>query len=783
MPLRLAIALPAVLSFTLLCAATPPANAQPDVQQAAAANLSPRDILKQAKSLRDSDARASAELAALALANAQKTDDFNIAAQAHVLLAKLAKKNKNSELALHHFLQASHAYRGIGDTQKQITAAVDYIKVLYSDKDFKQGIAYSEQLLPIAESFGDALLIGLVHDISADGFYKLKQYQQAIAEYARAEQYLAKNVETNLRAQPLLAATYHQVAQAYKKLNDTANSIVYFKKALALYQLGKDKSAIAQALKNIASGENRQGNYVAALDYSLRSLEQQKQLDAPTDYAELSQLIGMIYRNIGDYERSLEYIQEARRIYQRDSHIARAAEASNQLGLIYSRLNQYDHARSYYQQSIDLPEDKVSRSTLAAAYRELGVIDYKSGQYQHAMTMFNKAQAIYGATNDTLKLALLHTLTGKVCRAMGNDASAQTSFEQALAMAQQVGDLEIQIRALSYLGRLFLVKDTNKAMTLLLQALALTEVYESSSDQLSILASLKNAEKIRGNNSKALDYAEQEIALSKVINGAREQAQLAQAKAKLDSHKMERDLVALREKVKLDGLKLAQKNSEIEIIRQANRISELELTKNQYANVLLAALLGICLLVAFYIYRNFAASRSRNKELDYLATHDPLTNCYNRRYLFERIKRDFIDLEANHNYSLLMADIDLFKEVNDSHGHTAGDDVLRGVANVLQGSIRHNDIAARYGGEEFCIILPGADAIHAVRIAETLRQKIENSSFGGISITCSFGVASVDSQTDSPSKLIDQADTALYQSKSQGRNRVTLWDKSTQPTT
>ena len=181
-------------------------------------------------------------------------------------------------------------------------------------------------------------------------------------------------------------------------------------------------------------------------------------------------------------------------------------------------------------------------------------------------------------------------------------------------------------------------------------------------------------------------------------------------------------------------------------------------------------------MVAIYIYRISVATKERNKELDYLAARDPLTNCYNRRILFDLMNRDFADLEQFNDYSIIMVDIDHFKKVNDTHGHSEGDSVLREVANILQGSVRQSDIVARYGGEEFCIICPHAPLEQAMNIAENIRKKIESSDFNEIKVTCSFGLSSIKFKAKLPEKLIDQADMALYRSKASGRNQVTVWE-------
>jgi diguanylate cyclase (GGDEF)-like protein len=186
----------------------------------------------------------------------------------------------------------------------------------------------------------------------------------------------------------------------------------------------------------------------------------------------------------------------------------------------------------------------------------------------------------------------------------------------------------------------------------------------------------------------------------------------------------------------------------------------------------------LCIGAAIYIYRIFVISRRKNIELDYLAAHDPLTNCLNRRGLFNIIDKKFAERQTNECYCIIMADIDRFKRVNDVYGHDAGDQVLINVAKIFKASIRKTDVAARYGGEEFCIALVNTSQQQALDIAQKMRKSVEESEFNGIQITCSFGITTIEDEEDTPSKLITRADKALYFSKTNGRNQVNAWDES-----
>lgn len=160
-------------------------------------------------------------------------------------------------------------------------------------------------------------------------------------------------------------------------------------------------------------------------------------------------------------------------------------------------------------------------------------------------------------------------------------------------------------------------------------------------------------------------------------------------------------------------------------------------------------------------------------------TRDPLTGVFNRRYLDQHLEADF-RLASRHqeDLSVLVIDVDRFKEINDTLGHLAGDAVLRRLANVLSSRVRHEDILARYGGEEFVILLRRTSHEGAMALAESAREIIANATLtykaSPISITVSVGVATLrhPPQFEDGASLLAAADAALYGAKNAGKNRV-----------
>jgi len=168
-------------------------------------------------------------------------------------------------------------------------------------------------------------------------------------------------------------------------------------------------------------------------------------------------------------------------------------------------------------------------------------------------------------------------------------------------------------------------------------------------------------------------------------------------------------------------------------------------------------------------------------ELQRLARTDALTGVTNRRRFFEVAETHFARAQRyNHPLAIMMLDMDHFKQVNDRYGHLAGDLILQTVATECQSHLRGSDVFARYGGEEFICLLPEQDGAGAFETAEKIRKILEQAQTWyesqPICVTASVGLAVLREEVDlTLEELIDRADQALYSSKSNGRNKVSLW--------
>ena len=180
--------------------------------------------------------------------------------------------------------------------------------------------------------------------------------------------------------------------------------------------------------------------------------------------------------------------------------------------------------------------------------------------------------------------------------------------------------------------------------------------------------------------------------------------------------------------------------------------------------------------VSVVSYQLIRKTAHQNQLLVELRRVDALTGLFVRGHWQEQAEAA---LRRHHNTNqpacMLMMDIDHFRQINDQHGHTVGDEVIRALAHVARGNVRAGDCAGRYGGDELAIVLPGMQAKDALAIAHRIREQTEGvrlRSLPGVRITSSIGVAPADHRHSNLRAWIDAADTALYAAKNGGRNRV-----------
>ena len=209
-----------------------------------------------------------------------------------------------------------------------------------------------------------------------------------------------------------------------------------------------------------------------------------------------------------------------------------------------------------------------------------------------------------------------------------------------------------------------------------------------------------------------------------------------------------------------------------------------QINVNRVAIILIAlGIVGLLYAIMRYVARIFIGDLNQaEQQLQEMASHDHLTHLLNRRAGYQRIAGEMARaVRTQKPLAFILIDIDYFKRLNDSHGHTAGDMVLHQLACTLLAALRDYDVACRYGGEEFLVVAPETSVEQGVKLAERLRTTIAATHFNietqHISLTVSVGVSKMQ-EHDSIEDGISRADRALYQAKNSGRNRVCVVGES-----
>ena len=238
------------------------------------------------------------------------------------------------------------------------------------------------------------------------------------------------------------------------------------------------------------------------------------------------------------------------------------------------------------------------------------------------------------------------------------------------------------------------------------------------------------------------------------------------------------------------AIRTIDESQHVEIFQRWNNIKVIDEVDYRYVY----AMLGVFLLfIALMIWRNQYVTRfnrklmtkndlleslqeellEKNKALEFLSTHDQLTELHNRHYMLQRCEEEIHRSSRFESSScLIIIDIDFFKQINDKHGHSTGDLILKELTTLIKNTIREIDVISRWGGEEFLVLCPETNMTEANALAVRLNNQIEAHAFIHVGrLTCSFGVAEY-VEGESFVQWFDRADGALYEAKSAGRNKI-----------
>jgi len=431
------------------------------------------------------------------------------------------------------------------------------------------------------------------------------------------------------------------------------------------------------------------------------------------------------------------------------------------------------------------------------------------GGYYDVRTAENGVQAIEMATSNPPDVILLDVMMPEmdgfeVCKVL---KGSQATMDIPVVMVTALSDVEDRVQGLNSGADDFLTKPIND-LALFARIRSLVRL-KSMTDELKLRD--KTGEQFGGD--EVTRDVEKDVAGSKVLIIDDDVAQAQQISTKLSEIDVNAtvisnppDAVRTSEEETFDLIMVSAQLSSDDGIQLCTHLRSQEKTRNtplliiiedDKPDLLVKALdMGINDYLVTPIDSNEVIARvkiqvRRKKYQDALqanqqqslemAVRDGLTGLYNRRYFDTHVERMLQSSKDNGKpLSLMILDMDHFKEVNDTHGHQSGDEVLKQLSELIMKSVRPSDLVARYGGEEFVVVMPSTDLKNSSYVGERIRKIIESTPFdipvdpGKINKTVSIGLA-VSIPDDDSNKVIERADKALYHVKNTGRNKVAVY--------
>jgi diguanylate cyclase (GGDEF)-like protein len=503
-----------------------------------------------------------------------------------------------------------------------------------------------------------------------------------------------------------------------------------------------DERGRASALNWLGNAAWRLADYPAALRLQLEALQVQRAAGDRAGESDSLNFIGNVHYHIGEYARALEHYQQAARIKEEIGDLRGLSQCVNNVGNIHAQLGDYRQALQFHRRALELKRGAADRQGEAISLVNVGSGHEALGEYDRALEFYHAALDRAREVGDRYVEADALRDVGDVHRKLGDPGRALECYRAALEVARGAGARMVEAEVLIGIGRALAGPDDGgRAVEALGEALAVAEEVRSRRLIYEAHHALSEAHEARGELAEALRHFKAFHAAEEAVFSAESERRIQGILATAEIERTQREAELLR-----------GKNEELTEANRALREADEEKAR------LLAQL------------------REQAEELDRLSRVDALTGLFNRRHVDERLALEWERARRfGRDLTVVLADLDHFKQVNDRFSHAAGDAVLREVGRIFREGTRHVDVVGRYGGEELVLLLVETPPEKAAGCCEKLRAAVEAHDWSAIHpelrVTVSMGLAG-NHAVESPEALVAAADAWLYEAKREGRNRV-----------
>lgn len=519
----------------------------------------------------------------------------------------------------------------------------------------------------------------------------------------------------------------------------------------------------------VASNLHIQGRTDAAIEAVETALALSGLIDDPAQTATVRRTAGVIYWEAGAHDRALDHYLVALEQSRAAGDVRGAARAAGNIGNLHNSMGNWEEARQYHRQALAGFEEIGWQEGVAGTLVNLGALSARIAEVrarageatqarsEHEVNLeYNRrALQLFEQLENPRGIAYAEDNIARALIYLDRVEDALDHHRRSLRLRREVGDTNGVVQSLLTGAEAMITLDRTEAALEMLDEAESTVPEASPSLLQSIVRQRVDAYQRQGDFESAFRAQQRLMSLGD-----------AQANE---------DLAARVEQLQ-QTFRAEQLEQELTLQRVLTEVSEQRARRQQLINTVSIILVVLLLLILGLLYNRYRLGRRASHALDRVARTDPLTGLSNRRDMTEHIDRAICRRnEDNEPGSLIMADIDSFKRINDTLGHQVGDQVLIHVAELIHRQVRGADVAARWGGEEFLILLTGTREEGARRVSEKLRRMLRQSppQINGqpLSLTLTFGVTEIEPGANF-NDLIKRADDAMYAGKAHGKNRV-----------
>lgn len=469
---------------------------------------------------------------------------------------------------------------------------------------------------------------------------------------------------------------------------------------------------------------------------------------------------GNILNTLLDFHGALRDLQRAYDLAPVSGAEINKGDIAGMLGLVYEYRSEDQLAVPFFTESANYHRESKNWIELSIALYGLGRANKNIGNIALGRDQLQESARLAHTVNDQQGVAYALKELGGLELSLGNLSQAKHFFTKALKTFQQSENKYMLLDTTLSLAKVAIANQAiDAAERYIHQAYGLVEAESMRVQKLHVDEQYARVLSLKGQHQAAFDLLYNTIP----------------AKQKLFSQQSTQQLHSLRSQYEVIA-----KERENKLLEAENLIQRIDLKDSQTRYWQLMLLLTSSLLVTGLLILLVYRTKQNRKALEALANFDSLTKLGNRRYTLEQLQTQ-LDLANRHSFSVVIAiaDLDHFKRINDTHGHAAGDKVLRAFGQLCQTTFRQSDIVGRIGGEEFLIAFPHTSIEDASEILLKLLHKVRelggNLDIDGLTLSVSCGLVS--HQPKYPlAELLVQADQALYRAKKQGRDRVEVFD-------